>query len=202
MSYGPAPRTRTGGGLIAVGCLALLQLLIQLAILGFDLSEQGVDYLPTALGLSYTHFVPAPVGFFGYDAALSVALLALAIGAFSGGRWVRPAAVALLATNAYSAAAVMLNQLFDSDLRRGFAEPFSHLLLNLTQVAAILIALAVTVVVAVTRKPSAPAAVFTPSFPPAPGRSANPPFPPAPAHPVAPPAYPSAPPGPSGPPAV
>ncbi|WP_371496465.1 hypothetical protein OG871_11210 [Kitasatospora sp. NBC_00374] len=182
MSWGPVnspvPRGRDGG-LIALGLLLLVQLAIELGVLGYDLSEAGVDYLSTALGFSYQHYVPAPVGFFGNDTALSVALLVLAVGAFSGGRWVRPAAVAVLGVNAYAAGALLVNQLQEN--ADGFAEPVSHLVLNLTVVATLLIAVVVAAVVAATqRREPAPSPSYPPLYPP-------PMPPPAPPYPAGPP---------------
>lgn len=176
MAYGAAPAGAQpnrgsggadggGGGLIAIAVLLLVEVLIELATLGYDLSQAGAGYLLDALGFSYSHFVDAPVGFFGYDTALTVALLALVVGAFNRGRWVRPAAVVLLATNAYGSAAQLINQLTGAHSRDTFAEPFGHLLLNLGLIAGIVIAIAVAAIVGATRTPR-PAAAFPGYLPP------------------------------------
>ncbi|MFC8449678.1 hypothetical protein [Kitasatospora sp. NPDC057223] len=162
----PAPRT-SGGGLVAIGVVALLLLLAELGILGYDISQQGVEYLPVALGFTYDHAAfRAPVGFFGYDAALSVALLALVIGAFSRRSWVRPGAVVLLAVNGYAAAAMTINQLGTSYGRDAFARSPAFLLLNVAHLLSVAAAVIVAVVVAATRPtgPSgAPAAAAAPN---------------------------------------
>ncbi|WP_033824717.1 hypothetical protein [Kitasatospora sp. MBT63] len=160
--YG-APRPQPPGGrdgsLIALALLLLVQLAIEVGVLVWDFGQAGPDYLGTALGFSFDAYVQAPVGFFGYDTALCVALVVLAVGAFSGGRWTRPAAVSLLGVNAYAAGAQLINQGGD-----GFAEPVSHLVLNLTVVASLLLALAVAVLVGVTqrRSPERPAVQHAP----------------------------------------
>ncbi|MEV4612862.1 hypothetical protein AB0K43_09690 [Kitasatospora sp. NPDC049258] len=196
MSYQPAQgpaRQPADGGLIAVAVLLLAQLAIELGILGYDLSQAGAGYLTTALGFTFEHYVAAPVGFFGQDAALCVALVVLVVGAFSGGRWARPAAVALLGVNAYGAGTVLVSQGVDN-----LTSPVRNLVLNLTVVATILIAVVVAAVVAATRRPAAPApaqhqAAYQTLYP----YAAPPAYPSTP-----PPGYPSTPPAPSGPPGV
>ncbi|MFF0392518.1 hypothetical protein ACFYS8_28040 [Kitasatospora sp. NPDC004615] len=133
----------------------LLQLISLLGILGYDLAQgDGLSYLPTALGFSYKHIVPAPVGFFGWSTAYLLATAAVVFGAFAGGRWVRGAAIPLTAVNAY----ISLNELVilftgDNAGNEYVYKPFGHLLLTLTLPLNLLIALAVTVVVAATRTP-------------------------------------------------
>ncbi|MFC9326926.1 hypothetical protein [Kitasatospora sp. NPDC057015] len=150
---GAAPvRRSTGGGLVAIGILSTLLLLSELGVLAYDISREGVSYLPVALGFSYEHAVfDVPVGFYGYDTGLSVALLALAIGAFSGGRWVRSAAVVLFAVDAYTSGVFLISQLTDGSGRGHFAEPLTNLLLNLTRVLILVVAVVVAIVVAATR---------------------------------------------------
>ncbi|MER8182545.1 hypothetical protein [Kitasatospora sp. NPDC094015] len=138
-----------GGGLIALGLLLLAQLAIELGVLAWDFSQAGPDYALTALGFSFTAYVQAPVGFFGFDTAFCVALAVLIVGAFNRARWTRPAAVVLLGANAYAAGALLISQGGD-----GFAEPVSHLVLNLTVLATLVLALAVAVLVGATRGPA------------------------------------------------
>ena len=173
---GPAPRS-SGGGLAAIGVVTVLLLLTELGILAYDISQQGVDYLPVALGFTYSHAdLDAPIGFFGYDAALSAALLTIIIGAFSGRTWVRPAAVVLLSVNGYAAAAMTINQLGTSYGREAFAHNLTNLLLNLTHLFSVAAAVIVAVIVAATRATAprtgaptgAPYAAYTPYGPPAP----------------------------------
>ncbi|MCX5213477.1 hypothetical protein OG689_30135 [Kitasatospora sp. NBC_00240] len=150
----PVAPVRRGpdGALITIGLLSVVMLLSELGILAYDISQQGPGYLPTALGLSFDHYVQeAPVGFFGYDSALTVALVVLAVAAFTGRRWVRPAAVALFAVDGYSAGAFLIYELTNEFTAGRFAEPFSSLMLNLTRVLAVVLALVVAVVVLATR---------------------------------------------------
>ena len=149
----PAPAPRAGGGgLAAIGVVALLLLLAELGILAYDIGQQGVEYLPVALGFSYDHTVlGAPVGFFGYDTALSVALVVLAIGAFGRRSWVRPAAVVLLAVNGYSAATMTINQLGTSYGREAFTQSLAFLLLDVAHLFSVAAAVIVAIVVAATR---------------------------------------------------
>ncbi|WP_371482213.1 hypothetical protein [Kitasatospora sp. NBC_00315] len=158
----PVNRGPGGGGLVGIGILALLLLFGELGTLAYDISQEGLGYVPVALGFSYAHVIPGPSGFFGYDTALSLALLAIAVGAFSGGRWVRPAAVVLLAVDAYSTAASLINQLSGSDAGGGFAYNGTYLTFNLLHVFAVLAAVLVAVIVAATRTTTPPAPVFNP----------------------------------------
>ncbi|MFD9124582.1 hypothetical protein [Kitasatospora sp. NPDC059571] len=201
VAYGPVVRERRrGGGLVAIGVLLLVQLVSELCVLGYDVARKGPVYLLDALGLTYEDYVDAPVGFFGYDTALCVALVALAIGAFSGGRWVRPAAVPLLGVGAFQAAAQLGNQLFTAEGRHGFAAPVGHLLLNLTLFLTVGIAIAVAAIVAATR-PAAPAPAPAPPGLPYPPyvpqqRQGHPPIPPTTQGPHTPPNPPPTPPEP------
>ncbi|WP_354639626.1 hypothetical protein [Kitasatospora camelliae] len=184
MSFGHAPRPKDGS-LIAVGFLGLLQLVIELAVLVYDFSQAGPEYVSTALGISYDHYVRGPVGFFSNDTALVVALAVVAVGAFSGRRWARPTAVAVLGVNAFSSLMLLVNQLVSDEAREHVVDGLDSVLLNLTLVAAVLIALACGVVVAATGRPAAPAVPYAPPFGAAP--YGGPFAPPAPAGPYAPP---------------
>ncbi|GAA4995750.1 hypothetical protein [Kitasatospora paranensis] len=200
LAYGPVVREReqSGGGLVAIGVLLLVQLVAELGVLGYDVAQKGPVYLLDALGLTYDHFVDAPVGFFGWDAAFSVALLVLAVGAFTKGRWVRPAAVALLGVGAYQSAASLLNQLFSATSRQAFAQPIGHLWLNLTLVLSVALAIAVAVIVLATRAPAPAAAPAPPALPYPPyvpqQRQGHPPIPPTTPGPHTPPPPPQGPP--------
>ncbi|MET9611281.1 hypothetical protein [Kitasatospora indigofera] len=226
----PAVRRGPDGSLIAIGLLSVVLLLSELGVLAYDISQQGPGYLPTALGISFDHYVQeAPVGFFGYDSALTVALIVLAVAAFSGRRWVRPAAVVLFAVDGYSAGAFLVYELTNEFTAERFAQPTSSLILNLTRVLAVLLALVVAVVVLATRsrgsgadaagpqqnpylgyapasfpaQPGGPGQPFgsAPAYAPAQSVTAPPPYAAAPPFPPAQP-YPPAPPAapPSGPP--
>ncbi|MFE2917104.1 hypothetical protein ACFRKE_19040 [Kitasatospora indigofera] len=173
---GVAPvRRGPDGALIAIGLLSVVALLSELGILAYDISQQGPGYLPTALGISFDHYVQeAPVGFFGYDSALTVALIVLAVAAFSGRRWVRPAAVVLFAVDGYAAGAFLVYELTNEFTAGRFAQPTSSLILNLTRVLAVVLALVVAVVVLATRSRGAGAGAAGPQqnpylgYPPAP----------------------------------
>ncbi|WP_030262701.1 hypothetical protein [Streptomyces sp. NRRL B-24484] len=196
MAFGPVVQQRArGGGLTAIGVLMLVQLASELGVLAYDVTQKGPGYLLTALGVSYADYVDAPVGFFGYDTGLCVALAVLAVGAFTGGRWVRPAAVALTSVTAFASLGQVLNQVVHSASRRTFAEPVSHLWLNMTLLLTIGIAIAVAAIVGATRPtaPAAPAPVAFHPYVPA-QRQAHPPIPPTtpPGPPPAPPAPPNA----------
>ncbi|PBC71952.1 hypothetical protein BX265_6567 [Streptomyces sp. TLI_235] len=195
MAFGPVVHERPrGGGLIAIGVLLLVQTASELGVLAYDIAQAGPGYLLTALGLSYADYVDAPVGFFAFDTGYCVALLALAIGAFVGGRWVRPAAVALTSVTGFAALAQVLNQVVFEASRRTFAEPLSHLWLNMTLLLTVAIAIAVAAIVGATRPaaPAAPAPVAFHPYVPA-QRQAHPPIPPTPpGTPPAPPAPPNA----------
>ncbi|MEV6207726.1 hypothetical protein [Kitasatospora sp. NPDC051914] len=195
MAYGPVVQQRTrGGGLTAIGVLMIVQLASELGVLTYDIAQKGPGYLLTALGLSYADYVDAPVGFFGYDTGYCVALVALAIGAFTGGRWVRPAAVVLTSVTGFAALTQVLNQVVFEASRRRFAEPIDHLWLNMTLLLSVGIAVAVAAIVGATRPaaPVAPAPVAFHPYVPA-QRQAHPPIPPTPpGPPSAPPAPPNA----------
>ncbi|MFJ4679380.1 hypothetical protein [Kitasatospora sp. NPDC088783] len=173
MAYAPPPQVPPrpgGGGLPGIGVLMLLQVLVQSAVLGSCLVRGGLGYLPDALGLSYAHPVPGPVGFAGADIASLLATAVLMCGAFAGGRWVRGAAVLLGAVNGYAALSQLVN-LFGGDRpSREFAyRPVGNLLLTCTLVVTVLVAAATAVVVAATRAPAVPAAppaLFPPPGPP------------------------------------
>ncbi|WP_199881222.1 hypothetical protein [Streptomyces sp. CB03911] len=174
----PPVRRGPDGSLITIGLLSVLALLSELGILAYDISQQGPGYLPTALGLSFDHYVQeAPVGFFGYDSALSVALIVLAVAAFIGRRWVRPAAVVLFAVDGYSAGAFLIYELTNEFTAERFAQPTSSLLLNLTRVLTVVLALAVAVVVLATRSRGSAAGAAGPRQNPYPGYPQPAPFP-------------------------
>ncbi|MFJ5924179.1 hypothetical protein ACIQF6_16430 [Kitasatospora sp. NPDC092948] len=152
-----------GGGLPAIGVLLLVQAVSMIGVLVYDLVRVGTAYLPTAIGISYQHIPPAPVAFGGADIAFLLATLALAFGAFAGGRWTRGAAVVLGAVHAFGAWSQLVN-LFTapgSDTRFVF-EPVGHLLLALTLVLTVVLALITTIVVTATRTLPARAEPFAP----------------------------------------
>lgn len=175
-----------------IGVLLLVLLVAELCVLGYDLAEAGAGYLSVTVGYSYAEYVGAPVGFFPYDTALCAALVVLAVAAFTRRSWVRPAATALLAVNAFSAASGLFNQLVHGSSRAHFADPTSNLWLNLTAVLAVVIGIAVGVVVAATRTagtapggPGLPAAAFPQAPTPyAPAPQAQAPYAPAPQAPA------------------
>ncbi|GAA1242489.1 hypothetical protein GCM10009665_36590 [Kitasatospora nipponensis] len=166
MSYGapvggfpspqPAPARPRAAALPGLAVLLLLNLLIELSMLAFDLNREGADYLPTALGFTYDHVVAAPVGFFSGSAATCGALLVLIIGAFSGGGWVRGGGTVLLLTNAYVSASVVIAQLSgDAESRHAFSSPATpNLWLNVGQLTEVLIAIVFALVVLSTRRPA------------------------------------------------
>ncbi|RKE18627.1 hypothetical protein [Streptomyces sp. TLI_171] len=180
MAFAPPPQNpppKGARGLPGIGVLMLLQLLVQGSVLVYDLVQGGLDYLPDALGFSYDHLVPGPVGFFGSDLAFLLATAVLMFGAFAGGGWVRAAAVVLGAVNAYGAVTQLVNLFTGPNLDHDFAyQPVGHLLLTSTLALTVLLFLITALVVAVTRGPSpAPAypAAARPPF--VPGQAA--PFP-------------------------
>ncbi|MFF7631768.1 hypothetical protein ACFZB9_01255 [Kitasatospora sp. NPDC008050] len=142
----------------------IVDVLLELAILGFDLSKQGVAYLPTAFGINYDHFVrDAAINFSATDTAFVLALIALVIGAFAGAAWVRPAGVAVLLVSAYSSVLTEIAQLTGNQyLSHAFRSPGSNLLLNLDVIVQVVLALVFVLAVAVTRRPAGTAAVAAP----------------------------------------
>lgn len=103
MSYAPpvggfpipqrAPVGPRAAALPGLAVLLILVLVLDLAILGFDLERLGASYLPTAIGFNYDHYVSGvPVAYTGGNAAFDLGLIAMIIGAFSRGGWIRPAA--------------------------------------------------------------------------------------------------------------
>ncbi|MFD5564237.1 hypothetical protein [Kitasatospora griseola] len=160
---------RPGGrGLPAIGFLLLVQVAIELAVLGYDLNRSGVSYLPAALGVPVDarYWVPAPVSFTGYDTALVLTALVLAFGAVNGRRWARPGAVAVLAVNGYVSATALITVLLlnESILRLDIVD----LLLTATLLVDVVLALVVVLIAAVGREQSAPALPPFPSpYPPA-----------------------------------
>ncbi|KDN86310.1 hypothetical protein [Kitasatospora cheerisanensis] len=187
----PPPAPRAGArGLPGIGVLLLIQVVVELAILGYDLSQAGVHYLPIALGvpLDAQYFVPAPVMFTGLDTALVVASLVLAFAAFGRRPWARAGAVVACGLKGYIAATGLITLLIrDSDvlLDRGFA----WTLLSATMVVNVLIALVVALVAVAGREPSTPVAGpygnrpplqsgwGVPHQPPAPAAGYQPPYP-------------------------
>ncbi|MEV7119052.1 hypothetical protein [Kitasatospora griseola] len=175
---------RPGGrGLPAIGFLLLVQVAIELAVLGYDLDRSGVNYLPAALGVPVDarYWVPAQVGFTGYDTALVLTALVLAFGAVNGRRWARPGAVAVLAVNGYVSATTLITVLLlnESILRLDIVD----LLLTATLPVDVVLALVVALIAAVGRERSAPDLSPFPSpygpapFAPAPGAWGSPPQP-------------------------
>ncbi|WP_052509529.1 hypothetical protein [Kitasatospora griseola] len=176
---------RPGGrGLPAIGFLLLVQVAIELAVLGYDLSHSGLHYLPIALGVPVDaqYWVPAPVSFTGYDTALVLTLLVLAFGAVNGRRWARPGAVAVLAVNGYCSATALITAFVN------YGEGLLHqgtawTLLTASLVVDIVIALVVVLLAAAGREQSAPAlSPYPPPYAPAPSAPAS--YAPAPAAPA------------------
>ncbi|MDH6115940.1 hypothetical protein [Kitasatospora sp. GAS204B] len=193
MSYAPpvggfptpqrAPAGPRAAALPGLAVLLILILLLDLAILGFDLNRDGVNYLPTALGINYDHYIQGvPVYYVGGNTAFDLGLIAMIIGAFSGGGWVRPAGSAVLLVAVYSDVMSVVAQLTgNSESRHEFSSPGSNLLLNLDVIGQAVLGVLFAVIVAATVKsksapalpgPGAPAG-FAPQFapPPGPGRA-------------------------------
>ncbi|GAA2158556.1 hypothetical protein GCM10009760_61640 [Kitasatospora kazusensis] len=165
----PAPPVRDRArALPGLAVLLIVGLVLELAVLGFDLDQQGPGYLLDALGLTYSHLnTDAPIGFVGGDTAVCVALIVMAVAAFAGRGWIRPAGTVLLLTGAYNSFSVLVPQLTGSaESRHGFAEPLNHLLLNLDEIAQIGLAVVFALVVVATVRRSGPPAGL-PGTPPA-----------------------------------
>ncbi|MFD8598250.1 hypothetical protein ACFV1L_24925 [Kitasatospora sp. NPDC059646] len=179
----PPPAPRAGArGLPGIGVLLLIQVVVELAVLGYDLSQAGLNYLPIALGvpLDAQYYVPAPVSFTGFDTSVVLASLVLAFAAFGRRPWARAGAVVACGLNGYAAATGLITMVIrNSDilLHQGIA----WALLSATMLVDVLIALVVALVAAVGREPSTPAAVPFGNRPPAPLGWGVPPQPPAPA---------------------
>ncbi|MFJ1790425.1 hypothetical protein [Kitasatospora griseola] len=183
----PLSNPRPGGrGLPAIGFLLLVQVAIELAVLGYDLSHSGLHYLPIALGVPVDaqYWVPAPVAFTGYDTALVVTALVLASGAVNGRRWARPGAVVVLAINGYGSATALITTFVNGGADGVLHQDAPFMLLTATLVLDVVIALVVVLIAAAGREQSAPALSAYPSpYPPAapaPGAWGTPPRPAAP----------------------
>ncbi|PJN25104.1 hypothetical protein [Kitasatospora sp. CB02891] len=162
---------RPGGrGLPAIGFLLLVQVAIELAVLGYDLSRSGLHYLPIALGVPVDaqYWVPAPAAFTGYDTALVITALVLAFGAVNGRRWARPGAVAVLAVNGYGSATALITTVVNGGADGILHQDATFLLLTATLVLDVVIALVVVLIAAAGREQSAPAPSPYPApYPPA-----------------------------------
>ncbi|MFJ8438575.1 hypothetical protein [Kitasatospora griseola] len=192
----PLSNPRPGGrGLPAIGFLLLVQVAIELAVLGYDLSHSGLHYLPIALGVPVDaqYWVPAPAVFTGYNTALVVTALVLAFGAVNGRRWARPGAVAVLTINGYGSATALITTFVNGGADAILDQDAPILLLTATLVLDVMIALVVVLIAAVGREQSAPALSGYPS--PYPSPSPYPPAAPAPgawgtpSRPAGPPGY-------------
>ncbi|MCX4749626.1 hypothetical protein OG455_29635 [Kitasatospora sp. NBC_01287] len=151
----PAPAAPRAAALPGLAALLILVLLLDLAILAFDLNRAGTGYLSTAFGINYDHFVAgAPIGYSSGNAASDLALIVLIVGAFSGGGWVRPAGATLLLVNAYGCLMDAVAQLTgNSTARDAFASPVQpNLLLNLDVIAQAVLALVFGLIVAATMR--------------------------------------------------
>ncbi|GAA1968567.1 hypothetical protein [Kitasatospora viridis] len=196
------PRARSGAAALpGLAVIMIMDLLLELGMLIYDLSKGGASYLQAGLWGNFGHVkFDAPVYFAPSDAATVVALIALIIGAFSGAAWVRPAGTTVLLVTAWTDASSIIYQLTaNSDSRNHFASPVSpNLWLNLDTIAQLLLALVFAIVVGATMKSGSPAPYtggFTPppsapNFPPQQGAPGFPPpsqggFPPPPAQPPA-----------------
>ena len=154
----PAPAARDRArALPGLAVLLIIGLILELAVLGFDLEQDG---------FTFGGAQNAPVGFFGGDAATCVALLVMIIAAFSGRGWVRAAGTVLLLVNAYNSFQMLSIQLTGSDeSRSGFAQPLNHLLLNLDEIAQIGLAVIFTLVVTATVRRNGPTRPTRPAGP-------------------------------------
>ena len=181
-----APARERARALPGLAVLLIVGLVLELALLGFDLNQQGPSYLPAALGFTFNGLRgDSPVNFLGVDTATCVALVVMIIAGFSGRGWIRSAGTTLLLVNAYGSFEILSTQLTGSaESRHDFASPVSHLLLNLDEIAQIGLALIFTVVVAATLRRATPAAAFATPYPQPAGYTPPPPaayaYPPAP----------------------
>jgi hypothetical protein len=178
----PPPRQQgTAAALPGLAVVMIVNVVLELALLGFDLSRKGVGYLETAIWDDSNHLVSAPWGFFPNDTALVVGLVVLIIGAFNGKGWVRPAGTAMLLLNGYSTTVFLIEELSTSAGRHAFGSPaVPNLWLNLDVIAQILLALAFVLMVAVTVN-SGPRPAFGAGYaplPPQPQPGGAPGFPP------------------------
>ncbi|MCC9308931.1 hypothetical protein LN042_17865 [Kitasatospora sp. RB6PN24] len=200
--YAPVAAPPRSGGAAALPGLAVvlvLNLVLELALLIFDLNRKGAGYLETAIWNDYHHYVDGvPFGFFPGDTATVIALVVLIIGAFSGKGWVRPAGTVLLLINGYGSAIVVIDQLTSDEGRHAFGSPATNLWLNLDGIVQVLLALVFALVVMVTVS-SGPRPAYGPGYapipaqpmpmPPAGAPGGAPGFPPPPAQPPGQPPY-------------
>ncbi|GJF28730.1 hypothetical protein KNE206_14300 [Kitasatospora sp. NE20-6] len=152
-AYGAAGH---GGGLVAIGVLMLVQLALDLGLLVSDLATGRYDAVFRLAHRNADLDLLAMAGFFTPVAVVCAALLTLAVSAFNGARWVRPAAVALLPVIACSGAGT---QLFTT-LSTGtdvLSLPVRDLVAVLEPAVAVVLAGVVVAVVAATRRPVSPA---------------------------------------------
>ncbi|MDH6109986.1 hypothetical protein P3T36_005156 [Kitasatospora sp. MAP12-15] len=161
----PPVKAPGSAALPGLAVLMILTLVLELAVLAYDMEQKGAAYLGTAFGFSYTTFVNAPVGFFAGDLSTCVALLVMVIAGFTGRSWIRAGGTVLLTVNAYGTIQVLAAQLAgpNPDPSAGLTKPLSNLLLNADEIAQMLIAVVFAIIVLATRTPR-PA----PQIPPAP----------------------------------
>ncbi|MBB4922824.1 hypothetical protein [Kitasatospora kifunensis] len=178
----PAPGRARAAALPGLAALLIVELLLELAILAFDLNRQGAAYLPTALGINYDHFVDGvPVSFTASDTATVLLLIVLIIAAFTGRGWVRAAGIGLLLPNAYIVVMTEVSELTGADpIRHAWGSPLlPNLLLSLDAIAQVVFAVIFAVVVAVTVQRPVPSGYPAP-FPPQAAPSYGAPIPPQP----------------------
>jgi hypothetical protein len=149
--YAPRPQ---GAALPGLAVILLLNLVLQVAVLVFDLNRAGASYLEYALwGHFDTKYGYLPAYFTPYDTAMVVALAVMVVAGFSGRAWIRAGGTVLLLVGGFAVAVNEIELLTSSsEGREAFGSPVvPNLLLNLDQLAQAGLALVFALVVAATK---------------------------------------------------
>jgi hypothetical protein len=156
--FGQPPARPEGRALPGLAVLMIVQVVLQLSILIWQVNRVGAEYFKFAFGFGTLNQVPGCGMFSTNDTMQCVALIVMIIAAFMGRAWVRPAVTVLLLINAYVLGASLINALASSD--GGWSAmttpttPFLWLTLDL--IAQTVISLLIPIIVLATRNPGLP----------------------------------------------
>lgn len=171
-----APVAGRAAALPGLGILLLLIVLLELGILGYDISQAGAGYIGRAIGVQTDfRYGEGFIAFTPQDFSFCVGLIVMAFAAFTGRAWPRAAGTTLLLVNGYFLLYLQYLQFSTAGGRAEFSASATNLMLNLDVIAQIVLSLVFAVVVAATRRPKAPTqALFTGYPQPQPGYQQQP----------------------------